>query len=199
MILENLAIGPIAMHEVLKRGEDKKPLTPLYGSSLEVLPAKALSQFRLRVTEALSAQSKSIEMKIVETGEGSVVALAVNRVLLMITTHFSTAHVKVANRNSCGVTVGARHSRWSCNCFRRNLRKHPRFALLELSKPKSSPGFRRHGGGKRSITEFLDDIFLTPAQRLYKIGFLVHSNPSEARADAWRAIVFDSNMSVSHR
>src|SRR5690606_28568651 len=47
--------------------------------------------------------------------------------------------------------------------------------------------------------EFLQNIFLTPATRLYKIGMILFDDRDAATPDGRRAFVFDSNISVSNR
>jgi hypothetical protein len=71
MLTENLKVGRIIVHEVFERADDRKLIPPLCSDYLEQLPPAAIAAFRLRVTEALSAQAKSLEMQIVKHGPGS--------------------------------------------------------------------------------------------------------------------------------
>ena len=76
MIIENLKIGRIAIHEVFQREDDRKAITPVYANQLESWPDEAITEFRARVTEALSAPAKSIEMQITASDTDSHVANA---------------------------------------------------------------------------------------------------------------------------
>lgn len=75
------------MHEVFQRKDGPNVVPPSYGKELEILDAKALSHFGMRITDALSAQSKSIEMQIVKTDDASVVGTA-RRLVLATDTDF---------------------------------------------------------------------------------------------------------------
>lgn len=96
MLVENLTIGRVVMHEVFQRKDGPNVVPPSYGTDLEMLDAKALSHFGMRITDALSAQSKSIEMRIVKTDDASVVGTA-RRLVLASDTDFSTTSNHMAD------------------------------------------------------------------------------------------------------
>ena len=73
-------------------------------------------------------------------------------------------------------------------------------AFLGVIKAETQSGFRRHKDEKkRIITEFLSNVFLTPAIRLFKIAMFVLEETEAKLPHGWRAFVFDSNISQSHR
>ncbi|WP_159415482.1 nucleoid-associated protein [Ensifer adhaerens] len=193
MLLENLQIGRIAMHEVLRRDDDRQPKQPIYGTSLENLSIAAKAAFRLRVTEALSTQAKSIEMVIADTGAGSMQDIA-NRLLpctdqqfLAVSREVADKLVKAQKYRSMpgGVTIVFDGSFGV-----------PKHSFVAVIKAETQSGFRRNKRDEDVLTEFLENIFLTPATRLYKIGFLIQAADP---ADGWRSFIFDSNISSSHR
>ncbi|QPB21763.1 nucleoid-associated protein [Rhizobium sp. 007] len=194
MQLENLKINRVVMHEVLKRDDDRQPKDPVYGEALEDLEAAAKGAFTLRVTEALSTQSKSIEMHISDFSASSMVDIA-GRLIDLDDTDFLEVSKEIAVRLASaqkarsipGGVVIAFDGSFGV----------PERKFLGVIKAETQSGFRRSKNAEKILTEFLDNIFLTPATRLYKIGFLVQ----EPKDDGfyWRAIIFDSNISSSHR
>ncbi|NKM30778.1 nucleoid-associated protein [Rhizobium laguerreae] len=194
MQLENLKISRVIMHEVLKRDDDRQPKPPVFGSALEDLEAAAKGAFTLRITEALSTQSKSIEMRISDFAAGSMVDIA-DRLLDVDEPGFLEISKEIAVR-----LAGAQKARSIPGgvviAFDGSFGV-PERKFLGVIKAETQSGFRRRRNAEKILTEFLDNIFLTPATRLYKIGFLVQE-PKDDGLD-WRAIIFDSNISSSHR
>ncbi|WP_164830957.1 nucleoid-associated protein [Sinorhizobium meliloti] len=193
MLFENLQVGRIAMHEVLRRDDDRQPKQPVYGTSLENLSVAAKTAFRLRITEALSTQAKSIEMVIAETGAGSMRDIA-GRLLPSNDEQFLAVSREVADK-----LVKAQKSRSIPGgvviVFDGSFGV-PKKRFMAVIKAETQSGFRRNKTDKDVLTEFLENIFLTPATRLYKIGFLVEDSEQD---QIWKAFVFDSNISSSHR
>jgi hypothetical protein len=70
-LLGNLTVNCIAVHEIFARGQDRRMVEPDFALRLEDLSPEATDAFRLRITEALSAKSKSLEMRIINGGVGS--------------------------------------------------------------------------------------------------------------------------------
>jgi 37-kD nucleoid-associated bacterial protein len=197
MIIENLNIGRIAIHEVFQREEDRKSVPPIYADQLEHLPDDAIATFKVRITEALSAQAKSIEMQIVDADANSHVANAAYLIAAndekFLTRSRSVAdrlvHAQMSRNIPGGMlivfdgTVGAAN-----------------YAFVGTIKAETQSGFRRHEDAKKKIiTEFLNNVFLTPATRLFKIAMFVQEDKSVKLLNGWRAFVFDNNISQSHR
>jgi hypothetical protein len=198
VLIENLKVGRVAIHEVFQREDDRKAVAPVYANQLESWSDNAITAFKARVTEALSAEAKSIELQIVQCDESSHVANARDLIraddqqFLALTCRTADRLVNAQlNRNIPGGilivfdgTVGAKgHS------------------FLGAIKAETQPGFRRHEDAKKKIiTEFLSDVFLTPATRLYKIAlFVLEDSTTKLLPTGWRSFVFDSNISPNHR
>jgi len=71
--------------------------------------------------------------------------------------------------------------------------------FLGVIKAEMQSGFQRQDDGGSTITQLLKDIFLTKATRLYKVGMMVQESVSAKRPDGWTALVFDNNITQSHR
>lgn len=195
LLIENLQVGRIVMHEIFRRGEDRQKVPPSYGTELERLSDLAIGQFRARITDALSARSKSMEMRIVRQGQGSVVEAA-GGLLASQDDEFLQRSKEIADllaeaqmaRSYPGGMVLVFDGTFGA----------PEQKFLGIIKAETQSGFRRSKSAEAMVTEFLENIFLTPATRLFKVAFLVQ--PDAVQADAsWRALVFDSNITASHR
>ena len=196
MLFENLRVGRVVVHEVFQRGVDRSIRPPVLADALEQLSAEAIGAFRLRLTEALSGQSQSLEMQIVKHDQHSYLTVAesiidsTNEEFLAQST--AIAHrltdAQLARRIPGGVlivfdgSVGA-----SATPF------------VGVIKAETQAGFRRSRNGEQAMLEFLQNIFLTPATRLYKIGLILFDDRTQTTPAGRRAFVFDSNISLSNR
>lgn len=196
MIFENLHVKRISIHEVFEREADRRRKQPSYAEALEQLHVDAIAEFRQRVTAALAAEQKSLQMRIIRHGPGSHLQ-DVQELVAAVDTDFLSfsrrvpdrlADVQLSQSIPGGVvlvfdgTVGAGNRRY-----------------VGVIKAEKHSGFRRYRGRDATFTEFLDDLFLTPTQRLYKIGMFVETSAGLAPPNGWDAYVFDTNISKSHR
>jgi hypothetical protein len=196
-MLENLRVSDIVVHEVFQRGQDRRIPVPDFGTRLEQLTPEAMAAFRLRITDALSAKSKAIEMRIVRAGAGSFHGDAEALVACTRPEDFLVASQKIPTRLSevqtsqqipGGIVIVFRGVTGSQN-----------LPFIGAIKAEVQAGFRRRNDGIAIITEFVNDLFLTQATRLYKIGFMVAPSVRQADASGWRAIVFDHKIVPSNR
>lgn len=196
MLFENLKVNRVVVHEVFQRNEDKSIRPPVFADDLENLSPEALGAFRLRMTDALSGQSQSLEMRVARHGAGTFLELAESLVGSSDSDFVAgskavankLAEAQIARRIPGGMlivfdgTVGAKA-----------------VPFLGVIKAETQAGFRRSKDGAKTVVEFLQNIFLTPATRLYKIGLMLFEDTTKAKPDGRRAFVFDSNISVSNR
>lgn len=197
MLIENLKVGRIAIHEVFQREDDRKPVPPVYADHLEKWSEAAIASFKARITEALSADAKSIELTIVQANPSSHVANAKDLVAsqddeflkLSRATTDRLVSAQLHRNIPGGILVIFDGSVGAAN-----------HQFLGVIKAETQSGFNRIVGAKQSvITEFLDKLFLTPVTRLYKIGLFICYTPGVKLPGGWRAFVFDSNISPTHR
>jgi hypothetical protein len=190
---ENLIVGRIAVHEVFQRSDNREMRQPVYGETLEQLSPDARAAFRQRITDALAARTQSLAMTIQQSGPGSFVAEAhaivgsTDEAFLAFSRRIADklAATQLARSIPGGMvvvfdgTVGARSHR-----------------LVGVIKAETQAGFRRD----TSVLEFIKNIFLTPATRLYKIGIMIqHDSLATDFENGWQAHVFDRNISVNSR
>lgn len=194
MIFENLVINRVTVHEVFQRQDDRSLIAPSLGTTLEQFDADAITALRVRATDALSG--KGLQMRIAKFGKDSFVASAA-AMLGARDEKFVVSTQGMANKLAeaqlyrsipGGIlvvfdgTVGGAKAPFVC-----------------AIKAETQPGFRRRQVKGKSITEFLKDLWLTPAVKLYKIGFMVRDKKEPTLPDGWRAFVFDRNISPANR
>ena len=196
MTFDNLKVNRIIVHEVFQRQEDRAVRQPVLSDQLETLSAEAIGAFRLRMTDALAGQSQSLEMKIVKYGSDSfmhlgeqmVVADDLKFVELSKDVAVRLSEKQMARRIPGGMlivfdgTVGGSMT-----------------PFVGVIKAEIQAGFRRSRSGEKAIVEFLQNIFLTPATRLYKIGIFLYEEKDSAAPSGRRAYIFDNNISISNR
>jgi hypothetical protein len=196
MLFENLRVNRVVVHEVFQRTDDREIRPPVFGEALERLSPEALGAFRLRMTEALAGQTKSLEMQIIRYGGDSFLSCgdaligSTDEEFLDRSRRVATklAEAQMARRIPGGMlivfdgAVGA-----------------PPVPLVGVIKAETQAGFRRARDGVRAVLEFLQNIFLTPATRLYKIGLMLRTDQTAPKPRGWKAFVFDSNISASNR
>lgn len=196
MLFENLKVNRVVVHEVFQRNEDKSIRPPVFADDLENLSPEALGAFRLRMTDALSGQSQSLEMRIVRHGAGSFLELA-ESLVGSSDEHFLAGSKAVANKLA-EAQIARRIPGGMLIVFDGTVGATAQ-PFVGVIKAETQAGFRRSKDGAKAVVEFLQNIFLTPATRLYKIGLMLFEDTIKAKPDGRRAFVFDSNISVSNR
>jgi hypothetical protein len=78
MILENLVLGRICLHEVHRRADDKTIVAPTYATGLLSLPGPAKSAFLSRIMAAFKSNAQCMEMAIRSHSADSVLACGVS-------------------------------------------------------------------------------------------------------------------------
>ncbi|MCE1237670.1 MAG: nucleoid-associated protein [Hyphomicrobiales bacterium] len=196
MLFENLSVGRLVVHEVFQRATDRSIRPPAFADAIENLSAEALGAFRLRMTDALSGQTQSLQMQILQYGAGSLLELS-ESLINTSDADFITGSKEIANklanaqlaRNIPGGILIVFDGRVGV----------PAIPFVGIIKAETQAGFRRSRDGSRAVVEFLQNIFLTPATRLYKIGMMLFDDVSKSMPDGRRIFVFDSNISLSNR
>lgn len=196
MQFENLRVNRVVIHEVFQRHDDRSIQPPVLAEALERLSPEALGEFRLRMTEALAGQTQSLQMRIIKHDSASFIAIAeeiisssdIDFLAKSKIVALRLAEAQIARRIPGGVlivfdgTVGVTN-----------------IPFLSVIKAETQAGFRRLNDGGQAAVEFLKNIFLTPATRLYKIGMMVFDDRTQTTPSGRQAFVFDSNISLSNR
>jgi hypothetical protein len=67
--------------------------------------------------------------------------------------------------------------------------------FVGVIKAEKQSGFRERG----TAIQYLTDLFLTPASKLYKIGFFTQTDARRTLPDGWSAHVYDNHMTTRNR
>lgn len=196
MLFENLTVNRVAVHEVFQRGDDRAIRPPVFADALESLSPEAMEAFRRRMTEALSGQSQSLQMRIARHGADSYLTLAESLMAsgdLEFLAGSKTVAVKLAEAQMARRIPGGMVVVFDGTVGAASV------PFVGVIKAETQAGFRRSKDGGHNVVEFLQNIFLTPATRLYKVGLMLRDDATATKPDGWRTFVFDSNISVSNR
>jgi hypothetical protein len=192
MPFENLVVARVVLHEVFKRRHDGALVPPHYGAQLIALSPDALEMFKERVVDAMGAVSQSMEMEIAEAGPESAVALASSLVGTPDAT-FVAESVKFADKLA-NAQLAKNLPGGKMVVFSGTIGASPR-PFVAVIKAEKQSGFRERG----TALEFFTDLFLTPASKLYKIGFFVQMTAGQALPQGWTAYVYDNQMTTQNR
>ncbi|MCC5976670.1 MAG: nucleoid-associated protein [Salinarimonas sp.] len=196
MIFENLNINRVVVHEIFQRKEDRVMIEPAYAGSLENLSAAAMGAFRLRITDALSAQTQSLEMDIIKFDKSSFLAIAEAMVDQSDEDFLDQSKLiaaKLADAQKMRRIPGGMLVVFDGSVG------YPSIPFVGVIKAETQEGFRRSRTGENVVVEFLQNIFLTPATRLYKIGIFLFHDISKEKPSGRQAYIFDSNISAKNR
>lgn len=193
MAFENLIVRRVLLHEVHKRRHDGAQVTPRYAEWLIDLPTDAMDVFKERVVDAMGTASQSMEMDIVDATAESAVATA-SSLLGKTDKAFVAESAKFADKLAAAqVPKNLPGGILIVFDGTVNAASHPFVAVIKAEK---QTGFRERGAS----LQFLKDLFLTPASKLYKIGFFVREGAAQRTLpQGWKAFVYDSHMTGANR
>ncbi|MCD4818666.1 MAG: nucleoid-associated protein [Candidatus Cloacimonetes bacterium] len=187
--ISNLVINKIIVHEVFKRGEDKRIVTPSYSDYLEDLSVEGLEEITKRIIDACGRDSHCVQMEITEIDVNSVFDYASlslsnqeeNFIELSKDITFKLAQAQTSRGYPAGAVV----------CFTGTVSQY-NYPCYGIIKTEKHAGFAKHS----EHLVFLKDLLLTPSQRLYKIGLFIevdNVSEDETHRDScdFQAYVFD--------
>jgi hypothetical protein len=191
MLVENMTVSRLIVHEVFQRRDDKSIVPARYGMHLVTLNAAAMDVFRKRVIDAVGNNSKSMEMAIAQSGDGSAIKAAAEIVpapdsqFVTLSQRFADMLTNVQTRRDLpgGILVVFQGTIGS-----------PAVGFIGLIKAETHSGFRREVTAGGIDVAYLQDLFLTPEAKLYKIGMFIQSRVSAKFPSGWHAFVYDSHM-----
>jgi hypothetical protein len=192
MDLHNLKISRIVIHQVFQRDSDGSFKKPISGSELINFDQSATDEFIVRVTQALGAGSKAVEMEIVDRDAESLPSL-VELLVGMDDADFVVSSYDIARKLAAaqqrknipgGIVV----------VFSGTYGAHSR-DFLGVIKADVHSGYKRSQDALGKITlEFIKELLLTPASKLYKTAAFLHHGNDEEGAKTWRVLVSDSQI-----
>lgn len=186
-LLANIDIERIILHKIHERQSKDILVEPTYNEGLTILDEEATYTFTERVIEALGSNSNSIEMSIYNREDGSTFKyieegiestdeefIEVSKQIAM-----NLARSQTTLRIPGGVfimfdgTIGINENRF-----------------IAIIKAETQDGFMvRNEDDDSLVLGHLNELLLTPQQKLYKIGIFIKEN------NDFRAIIYDKNLS----
>ncbi|MDN5079522.1 hypothetical protein O8C89_03190 [Aliarcobacter butzleri] len=182
----NLNISKIITHEIFKRDDQKQIVEPKLNDELTILNDDGLSILTERIVAAIGQDSKSIEMNIVNTG--------VDSTSKYVEDIFNQSNDDNFIQNSKNITnklVQAQTSRsypGGVIIILKGTSGYEESDLMLIIKAELQSGFKK---SNNSTIEYVNDLLLTPQQKMYKIGAFLRKN------NKTRAFVYDYNISKS--
>lgn len=194
MLLENFSIRRVTLHEVYRRADDGSIQQPLRGTRQLALEGDARRAFQSRIIGAFRSDAKCMEMEVLEPFAGS----AAEKGLALLRTNdagfvrdsFEFAELLAQAQTSRSYPGGI------VACFD-GLVGHPARRYFAVMKAELQEAFLREDDLQAT---FVDNLFLSPKAKLYKIAIFVENNEDAARLDErFTPYVFDSNLSARNR
>ncbi|WP_309500048.1 nucleoid-associated protein [Sulfurovum sp.] len=181
----NFQIEKMMIHEIFKLDNARQVVPPRLNEEITVLDQDGLRVLGDRIVAAIGMDSKSVEMDISERDEGSV--------YFHVDTIFNEYEDDLVfierSKEITRKLARSQHSRNLPGGVVVVLKGSTGFELskfLLVIKAEWQDGFRKSGENAMS---YVNDILLTPQQRMYKIGAFVR------RENATKVFVYDHNMS----
>lgn len=194
--LEGLTVERVVVHHIFKRDPERRAAPPGLGSSLITLPPDAVDSFQRRITEALGHRSHGQEMNIADSSAGTFFqrsAFALNASEQDFISHSQDMARKLASVQESKDLAASKLIIVSGRAGRASM---PYFAII---KAELQDGF---ASTTDNAINHIRDLFLTPSQRLYKIGFIhniVAAPPAGGLYDArnYVAFLFDHLLTMN--
>lgn len=189
--LEALNIQRIAVTTIPKRNEGRMPAVPVHASLLTRLDQSGIDVFQTRITSALGRRSHGVELTIVDSNQDSFMQQAAKLMYMNDEDFLSncrTISKKLADIQA-SLDLAASKLIIIDGCIGEGQNK-----FLAVIKADLQDGFRDDNVSGAAL---LQNLFLTPTQRLYKIGLLeeVVSNQNDEdglkNQDDFRIYLFD--------
>ncbi len=192
--LSNLVISRLSIHEIYKRDASGE-VPPTLNDQLANLDARGLAELQKRIIEAIGHGSHSIIMDIVHTDEGSVYShispfLNQNKSDDEFIKMSKKLVVKLAQCQNSQIIPGGIvlifEGTTGVSC-----RKY-----IGIIKADKISGFTVNTSNQNTVMNFLNNLLLTPQQKLYKVAMAVRNTDGESGPGTVDDIcvgVFDSN------
>lgn len=195
MLLENLTISRICLHEVHRLGDDGNAVSPTYGTGLLDLVGPAMDAFRARVVAAFKSNAQCMEMAVRHHSQGSVLATGSSL------SDQADADFVITSRQFADSLVNAQTSRaipGGLVVVFDGTVGQPATPFFSIMKAELHEGFIKTDNLQ---ARFVRDLFLSPKTKLYKIGMFISDGgqPRQPLPAGWTPIVYDSTMTASQR
>lgn len=192
-LLRNMNIERVILHKIYQRTKNEDIINPTYSNSLTILDRYPLLTFRQRVIQALGSDSHSIEMEIFKKTPSSTydyVRKIFNEesdtdnnnfieISKMIALNLAQSQTRIKIPGGIIVifsgTTGTNNDKF-----------------IGIMKAETQEGFTLNNENEILSLNLVEELFLTPQQKLYKIGLFIKQENTEDKC-----LVYDSNLGKS--
>lgn len=195
---EGLLIDRVVIHKIFSKNPETSDIEPDTSEELLDLDLASLDALQVRITKALGSKSHGIEVSIIETDENSYFQTTAS--MLNCVDKDFIQHSNVLSKKLYLSQAGTRGGTTDCiMAFIHGTIGSQLFPFIATIKAELSDGFyHKKNEENKNQMEYLSELILTAAQKLYKIGFLVkinkQSEASIAHPSNYRAFLFDHLM-----
>lgn len=186
-------IQKMAIHQIFIRDPDRRD--PIYGKELIVLDERAKEIFIHRVQESLANDSKCMKMQVSKIDEGSFFNITNSIISANSDDEFLEQSKKYAN-----LLTDSQISRsipGGLLIIFSGIVSPYGLKYLGALKAESQEGFTSQIGENGPTLTLMDNLFLTPTAKMYKLGIYVENNSQEILNEytKFTPYVYDSLMS----
>lgn len=194
---EGLMIDKVIIHKIFAKNPENPDLEPDTSEELLNLDISSLDALQIRITKALGSKSHGIEVSIEETDDNSYFQTAVS-MLTSIDNDF-VQNSKALSKKLYLAQAGTRGAKDCIMTIIQGTVGNQLFPFIATIKAELSDGFyHKKTEDNKNQMEYLSELILTAAQKLYKIGLLVKinldPNADHVHPSDYRAFLFDHLM-----
>src|SRR5579872_4094162 len=192
----NLRIKRFIIHEIYKRDEQGMLVLPKYNELLTKLEPIGLQTLQNRIVNALGDSSHSIQMEAKKTDADSVFQYGAELFNLkdedFIDFSKKITYALADNQKTKTIPGGVVLIFSGLTGITNN-------RFWGIIKAEVHEGFSKESTTENLIIKYVNDLLLTPQQRLYKLGVFIEIGTTETEnklrvADDFNIFVFDHNM-----
>lgn len=196
--LENLKIEKIILHQIFKRVEIGSIVNPIYNNIYCELDEKGVDTLKKRIINALGNKSHAMKMKVNDLGEESVYNLITNYwkspetdaefIDLSKKLTLALAEAQTSRRYPGGMVIVIKGTVTEFN-----------EEYMAIIKADMQDGFNVAYKGDQQQMNYITDLFLTPNNKLQKMGLFVNKaiGSKEIKETDVDVYIYDSNTDAS--
>lgn len=193
--LENMHINRIIYHKIYKRKQKDIFINPQFSTGCAILQKDGLDTIRTRIIDAVGSSSHAIEMQICNYGEESACKLLID---YYNSDKSEKDFIEISKRMALYLTMAQNSSRYPGGVLlvvEGTIQNDCRDFIV-IMKAESQQAFNIPSSNSGSM-DFIQNLILSPTQKLYKLGMFVLKNKQKINKDAFDCIIFDTNTETS--
>lgn len=200
MILGNLNIEKIIIHEIHQRGENNLRVEPTIGRTLIDFDDIAMEGFKSRITEALGQDSKAVQMEISNESIQSTAEISTGLPELALSEFVNCSEVianKLTDTQNSRIIPGGILVVFTGTYGRLNKK------IIGIMKADIYSGYQKETNSQtqKISLKYIEELLLTPSSKLYKTAaFFERNEPIESESETlnniWSVYINDNQVSA---